>query len=348
MQVFHLSHIDLDGYGSQFVAKHFFENISFFNANYGTEIQARLEKILSLIQAQDKEEEILLLITDLNLSLNESSFLQECVKELKLNGYKIEIMLLDHHISGSESAQKFSWYHLDIHQSACKITFDTLSKRFSPRSDVAWLHDFSRMVDSIDTWKTNGYGFEFGKVAMGMIAQLKDPNRIMFEEENRNIKFFMLDKIQNYLYEKEAEVKFDNHLFMLKKLAFGGDPQKQTMGNICAEFLVSLMEKKKDEMSVFYQNKKGLLTCALGNVSIIGNQFLTQNPDFSFMIDVNMRGNVSLRANDQMDVSLLARELFSGGGHKNASGGRIDRFKESFFYAPIKRQIQDILQEEAR
>ncbi|RDU61436.1 phosphoesterase, partial [Helicobacter sp. MIT 14-3879] len=35
MKVFHLSHIDLDGYGCQLVSREFFQDIVFYNANYG-------------------------------------------------------------------------------------------------------------------------------------------------------------------------------------------------------------------------------------------------------------------------------------------------------------------------
>ncbi|MCQ2646819.1 3',5'-cyclic-nucleotide phosphodiesterase, partial [Helicobacter pylori] len=37
MQVYHLSHIDLDGYACQLVSKQFFKNIQCYNANYGRE-----------------------------------------------------------------------------------------------------------------------------------------------------------------------------------------------------------------------------------------------------------------------------------------------------------------------
>lgn len=347
MKVFHLSHIDLDGYGAQFIAKHFFSDIDFFNANYGKEISVRLEEILGAIKTQDKQKNILFLITDLNLSLSESGFLQDQITELKMQGFKITLMLLDHHISGSESAEKFHWYFLDTSRSACKITFDTLIQHY-PLLDPSlsqWLEDFSNMVNSVDIWKNDGYQFEFGKVAMGMIASLKDPNRVMFEEENRGIKFFMLDQIKHYLYRQNAEVQFDNDLFRLKKLAFGGNPDIQTMDNIFSCYIVKLLEQKKDSMSILYQGYKGILTYTLGNVSVVGNQFLIQNPDFSFFLDVNMRGNVSLRANNGIDVSLMASKLFGGGGHKNASGGKIDGFKESFFYPHIKEQINQILEQ---
>lgn len=347
MKVLHLSHIDLDGYGAQYVAKHFFEDITFFNANYGKEISIRLEEMITRIKSQNKQEKFLFLITDLNLSLAESAFLQEQITELKLQGFEITLMLLDHHISGSESAQKFHWYFLDSTRSACKITFDTLSEHYKllDPTQAQWLSDFSNMVDSVDTWKSEGYMFEFGKVAMGMIASLKDPNRVMFEEENQRIKFFMLDQVKHYLYENNAQVKFDNDLFRLKKLAFDGNPDTQTMDNIFSSYIVNLLESKKEELTIYYEGHKGLLSYTLGNVSVVGNQFLIQNPDFAFFLDVNMRGNVSLRANNGIDVSLMASKLFNGGGHKNASGGKIDGFKESFFYHQIKHQIEQILEQ---
>lgn len=33
---------------------------------------------------------------------------------------------------------------------------------------------------------------------------------------------------------------------------------------------------------------------------------------------------------------------FNGGGHRNASGGKIDGFKESFNYKDIKEQVEEI------
>ncbi|WP_027327387.1 DHH family phosphoesterase [Helicobacter pametensis] len=347
MKVFHLSHIDLDGYGAQFVAKHFFEDIVFFNANYGKEILIRLKEMISLIKQESKDKHLLFLVTDLNLSLSEAEFLQEQITELKMQGFELTLMLLDHHISGIESAQKFHWYFLDSTRSACKITFETLIERYTllDPTQRQWLSDFSNMVNSVDIWKMDGFCFEFGKVAMGMIASLKDPNRVMFEDENRLIKFFMLSQIKDYLHLEDGDVKFDNDLFRLKKLAFNGDPQKQTMDNIFSHYIVHLLENQKDKLSIFYQGHKGILTYTLGNVSVVGNQFLTRNPDFSFFLDVNARGNVSLRANNKLDVSLMASKLFGGGGHKNASGGRIDGFKENFFYTHIKCQIEQILEQ---
>jgi oligoribonuclease NrnB/cAMP/cGMP phosphodiesterase (DHH superfamily) len=50
-----------------------------------------------------------------------------------------------------------------------------------------------------------------------------------------------------------------------------------------------------------------------------------------------------MRANNKADVSTIAKKLFNGGGHANASGGRFDDFKDSFIYDEIKEQVQDVM-----
>lgn len=60
MQVYHLSHTDLDGYGCQFIAKEFFKNITFYNANYGREVLVRINAILDTITHSSQNLSILL------------------------------------------------------------------------------------------------------------------------------------------------------------------------------------------------------------------------------------------------------------------------------------------------
>ena len=40
--VFHLSHIDLDGYGCQYLTTKVFDNIKCYNANYGPEVTQKI------------------------------------------------------------------------------------------------------------------------------------------------------------------------------------------------------------------------------------------------------------------------------------------------------------------
>ena len=52
---------------------------------------------------------------------------------------------------------------------------------------------------------------------------------------------------------------------------------------------------------------------------------------------------MSMRANNKVDVSLIAKEWAGGGGHPNASGGRISGFKEQYRYDRVKEQIERLI-----
>ncbi|PAF43944.1 3',5'-cyclic-nucleotide phosphodiesterase [Helicobacter sp. 11S02596-1] len=357
MQVHHLSHIDLDGYGCQLVSKHFFKNIRFYNANYGKEVLARLNAILNAIEHSPEArleskfhcktpEKYLILITDLNLSPAESRYLQERVDTMRLGGKDIQISLLDHHISGEESAKLFHWYYLDIHRCGTKITYETLLEIYPliSQADKDWLSPMVEMINSVDIWKENGFGFEFGKVAMSMIATSNELNRFMFDVEHRDYKLDLLKRAKDYLSKEKGEILFDNDVFRLKKIALGGDPDLATMDNIASNAQVNLLSNKKEQCSLICGDKKGFLSYSMGGISVLANLFLSKNPEFDFYMDVNPRGNVSLRANGKCDVSAMSKEFFNGGGHKNASGGKIEGFKESFLYEDIKHQVEQIFQ----
>ncbi|PAF48631.1 phosphoesterase [Helicobacter sp. 12S02232-10] len=357
MQVHHLSHIDLDGYGCQLISRHFFQNIYFYNANYGKEVLARINAILNNInhslesRLEDKfhfktHNKFLILITDLNLSSSESRYLQERVDEMRLNGKDIQITLLDHHISGEESAKIYHWYYLDINRCATKITYETLQQNYPllKPQDKDWLTPMVEMINSVDIWKENGFGFEFGKVAMSMISNSNELNRFMFDTEHRDYKLQLLKQAKNYLQQENGEILFDNEIFRLKKIALGGNPDTSTMDNIASNAQVKLLSAKKDQCTLDCGDKKGFLSYSMGGISVLANLFLNQNPEFDFYIDVNPRGNVSMRSNGKCDVSAMSKEFFNGGGHKNASGGKIEGFKESFLYEDIKSQIEQIFQ----
>lgn len=352
MKVFHLSHTDLDGYTCQFIAREFFEDITFFNANYGKEVGVRLDMIIESITSDPayklstkfhshKLDSFLVLITDLNLTLSESTSLQQRIETLKSQGYEIEIMLLDHHISGQECANKYAWYFLDSTRCATKITWERLLELYPLKNPASkpWLSNLVEMTNSVDIWLEDGYNFEFGKVAMGMISASNELNRFMFESEHRFYKFRLIESMRDFLDRANGAVEFDNALFCLKKQILGGDPQTQTMDSITSQAQVNLLQHKKQECSVHFQGKLGFLSYSMGGISVLANLFLRANPEYDFYIDVNSKGNVSLRANGKCDVSALSKEHFNGGGHKNAAGGKIEGFKESFCYADIKKQV---------
>ncbi|MDX1296282.1 MAG: phosphoesterase, partial [Sulfurimonadaceae bacterium] len=103
--IYHLSHIDLDGYSCQLVMRHTPYIIHSYNANYGAEVVERLEEIIEALQ--NSNEDAIVLITDLNLTANEAKWLDAEVQRLNDRGRNIEINLLDHHGSGKESADRY-------------------------------------------------------------------------------------------------------------------------------------------------------------------------------------------------------------------------------------------------
>lgn len=354
MQVHHLSHIDLDGYGAQFVAKHCFSEIYFYNANYGREVGFRLGEILEAIKAS-KQSDFLILITDLNLTLEEAKMLQGEVNALNAANKGVKLRLLDHHITGQDCADSFSWYFLDSSICASKITLQTLRRDFCLK-DSPFLEPFIEMINSADTWSEGGFGFDFGKVAMGMIAQSKEFSRLMFDDFDRAFKFNMLDEARKILLSGEdsraperpnvaPNVALDNEIFFIKKRLLGGDKNTQTMEEILSNKQVELLGKNKADYAICCNGKKGLLTYGVGGISVVANQFLKTHSDFDFFLDLSPRGGVSLRSNGACDVSEIAKDYFKGGGHKNASGGRFERFRETFSYADAREQVLDLFEE---
>lgn len=357
--VHHLSHIDLDGYGAQFVAREFFKNITFYNANYGREVEVRLRDILQRIKIS-KDTNFLVLITDLNLTLNEAKFLQDEVNLLNAQGKKTNLLLLDHHITGKDCAQIYGWYHLDTNICASKITLQFLDENIASlcvkssesceiKSNLnkrESLQKFIDMIDSADTWKDNGFGFEFGKVALGMIAQSKEFSRYMFDEFDRNLKFKMLEMAKEYLLDSNnnlremGNVELDNNIFLQKKALLGGDKRTQTMEQILSNRQANILRENKEKYTIFLNGKRGILTYGIGNISILANLFLTQNSEFDFFLDIGIGGTVSFRANGNCDVSAIAKEYFNGGGHKNAAGGKIEDFKGTFLYDEARAQLE--------
>ena len=58
MKIIHLSHTDLDGYGCQYVSRFFLSKryeMSFYNSNYGKEIEEKFDMILAEIDSSNEK-----------------------------------------------------------------------------------------------------------------------------------------------------------------------------------------------------------------------------------------------------------------------------------------------------
>jgi oligoribonuclease NrnB/cAMP/cGMP phosphodiesterase (DHH superfamily) len=345
MKLFHISHTDLDGYGCQFTTQIIFPHAIYYNSNYGIEVKMNLKDALDKIASLDKEEEIFLLITDLNLTPEESKGLDRNISNLKNSGFNIKLQLLDHHGSGQKSADKYDWYFLDTSRSATKITYDYFCANFDNFKESC-PENFENMINAInavDIWLDEHELFEFGKVCMSMISKSYEINNILFNAQSRNYKFYLLKQTLNFVNEEDGHIKLDENVYKIKKEFLKLDNKDDTIDNLSSTYLVKSLDNKKEELTIYYEDKKGLLTYNLGGISIPANAFLKANPDYDFFIDINRRGRAGFRANNNLDVSILAQKLAGGGGHPNASGAAFKDFKETVLYSDVKRYIQNKL-----
>ncbi len=340
-KVHHLSHIDLDGYSCQLVMQHTPYTLEFYNANYGAEVKDQLELILERIDTNE-EKEALILISDLNLSVDEAKWIDKEVAKRNEAGKSIELLLLDHHGSGEDCATRFEWYYLDTSRCATKIVYDYAKEHFELQ-EPEWMKKFVDIVNAVDLWKQEQKeNFEFGKVLMRLINEAKELNRVMFAKEDNEYKLTLLQDSVRFIGKQNGHIELDENIYFMKKAFFMRD-HNDTLDNLSTEYIVELLGRHRDEMTIYYKGYKGFLSYGVGNTSIIGNGFLTKYPDYDFIVDVSFRGTMSLRANNQVSVAQISKEWAGGGGHPNAAGGRIQGFKEQFRYDKVKKQIESII-----
>lgn len=335
MKIAHLSHTDLDGYACQFISNFYLKGVKFYNSNYGKEIDEKFNQILEFIG----DDEAVVLITDLNLTLSQCKIYDDLIKDKQ-----IKLILLDHHQSGSECAAKFSWYFLDSSRCATKIVYDFFSSIYGEDKKIS---SFADIVNAVDIWLKDDANFELGKVCMNTISAAKEINKVMFENEHIKYLFYLMSKFSEYAGANNAHIALDNAIHDIKKSFFKFD-KDDTLSNLISAYLVSLLSAQKDEFTIFYGDFKGILTHNIGSTSVIGNDFLLANPEFDFFIDVTSKKTLSFRANGKIDVSQMAKNLVGGGGHINASGGFFTSFKDGFNYTAIKAQIVELIDKKTK
>ena len=344
MKFFHISHTDLDGYGCQLISKKIFPNGTYYNANYGAEVKTSIDSVLREL-IPFKDEEIFFLISDLNLNLDESKSLNKNVNKLNNEGFNIKLQLLDHHATGKPSSLKYDWYFLDVTRSATKIVFDYFCENYEEFDSLCdeSFKLFIEAIDDVDIWHENDPYFEFGKVIMRLISHSFEINATLFPNENREYRHQLLYKAMPYLHKKDGHILLDDDIQNLKKQYLMLDGINDTIDNLMSKHLVHLLENRKDDLTIYYNGHKGLLTFTLLNISIPANTFLKANPDYDFFVNLGRRGSTGFRATGKIDVSQLAAKLNGGGGHPNASGGSFNDFKETTNYAKVKEYFENKL-----
>ena len=187
-----ISHTDLDGYTSQYLANLLAEERVKkaglrigakypINLDY-SEIQNFVNDELPQILKYAIEEckHIHIYITDLNLGVDlcqdVNDMLGGTLFELSDNGYDGKLFLYDHHITGQESAKKFRWYYLDSSRSTSKIVYDLLideTESVDPDYHYANLTNLVSLVNAADIFKVNEtINFGAGRALTRLMAEV--------------------------------------------------------------------------------------------------------------------------------------------------------------------------------
>lgn len=232
--IYHLSHIDLDGYSCQLVMRYTPYKIFNYNANYGAEVKQKLELILENINKSNSSATIL--ITDLNLTFDESRWLNNEVKMMNENKKDITLTLLDHHGSGEDSANKYEWYFLDTSRCATKITYDYALEHFE-LDEPTWMNKFVNVVNAVDLWKQDEVeNFEYGKVCMRLVTETRELNKVMFADVDNNYKISLLLEATKYINEENAPIVLDEKIHLIKKEFFRED-KNDTLDNLATKYM---------------------------------------------------------------------------------------------------------------
>ncbi|MFB5674456.1 DHH family phosphoesterase [Paenibacillus terreus] len=283
------THNDLDGVGCGIVAKYAFGTDIDVRYNSVGGISQQVERYLD--RAEEKENNDVLLITDLSVSEEVEERLQKYAAQ---GG---QVRLIDHHKTALHY-NTYPWASVHVEHrdgrpaSATSLLYDFLirQKLVEP---VQALDDFVELVRLYDTWEweTEGkqqakrlndlfYMISIDEFEEKMLGRLHAGGPFAFDEFEEKLLNLEEDKIERYIRRKNRE---------LVQIFIG----KECVGVVHAES---------------YHSE---LASALGK----------ENPHLDYIAILNMGGRkMSLRTiHDDIDVSEIAGR-YGGGGHAKASG----------------------------
>ena len=340
--IFSLSHIDLDGYASQFLLKENLETkIHYYNSNYGNEI----DKVLSNMFKKMKyiKEKKLLIITDLNLTTS------QCLSLDNLRNDNFEIILIDHHITGKSSSEKFEWYFLNPNYCSTYLVNQFLKENNLITKENQYFYDkFSSFVNSTDLYIENDIDFNKANYLSDIVFNDKIVNNID-TVLNFKYKMYMIRSLsKQFIIENKTLSDVENYIYKTKEKFILNTLETDSLNDFLKSINPNNIENIQSDISsshkltyLFYKHcdtskysiiKNGrnlnyILYFNIGSSSYqkISNWYLNDNENIDFAIHINYGGTLSFRTKkDNIDLAILSSKLFNGGGHQKASGGRLD------------------------
>lgn len=328
--IYHLSHIDLDGYGCQYMSEQAFGkgNVKFFNSNYGKEIELKLEKILKLIAKRPNEQHTIL-ITDLNLTDEVSDDLSAKIDEI----HNVELLLIDHHGTGKNSAEKHDWYHLDTTKCATKLTFEYFEDKLKTKNNYDLIKDISDYVNVTDMWLSDHPDFKKANLLSDLIfSAMRFPR--MLEEHNAYLRLSLIENTVKEIKKGNTIRDIESQIISIKEKFLKGRIKEDVF--LCQEtqlehkfyrYMYELLIKKEIP-TIKIGESTGKVFHDIGSSAFqqISHMYNTEIGDVDFVVHVNDKGSLSFRSigdDPKNKVDVIAERYFGGGGHPNAAGAKL-------------------------
>ncbi len=321
--LYHISHTDLDGYGAQFMLKAAGIKTQCFNSDY-RDIPAVVDRVVEEILAKGEPAGILL--TDLNLTLDQADQIDKRVKKLKV---PTTLQLLDHHATGADVAAKYDWYYLDTERCATKLAYESVAARMpeARQAQYALRADF---VDMGDRWLKDEPLFRKSLYLLGLVMQ-DDHLAPPLSDLKRAYRFHIIESFFAAHERGDNLEVIERSLYDIRKQFLEGRIDKADMNNpelpLNDKFHL-LSAAVLDETTVPMVMIDGVKTGIFYNWphdvwrGVIMDMMETRQV-MDMAIGVRGNGKLSLRANPGVDAGAISAKYFRGGGHPGAAGGEL-------------------------
>ncbi len=331
VQLYHLSHNDLDGYGAQFITHQLMPGATFANTNYGAEILTQMRGLRAQFDRAGDARPALFLVTDVNLTLDTArdieALLADCADVAGL-------LLLDHHAKGAHTAAQFEWYHLDPEHCATALTWQAFAALADPRQAES-LALFARHVQAHDLWLEADPCFNAANWLAEAVLNLRDYVPEALPDLARVFRFHLLECATARLQAGDVAYDLDRRMFNFREAflieqnlsqAVRGDAtlaQRQKYYHLVGEYLQVHWHREVQTFNL--EGLRGGLLYAYpkGLFQTVSNWLLTRTPELDFFVNITPMGFLSMRSREA-DVAVLAKRFFGGNGHPRAAGGNLN------------------------
>ena len=361
--LFHLSHNDLDGYGAQYMTRAAGFRAHYYNADY-RDVPATLERIFEDMARLGEPSQ--LLITDLNLTVEQADMVERRIQGMGGSGTadtsskparngllsadlaaqikqsisaespKSEVMLLDHHATGEDAAEKHAWYHLDTSRCASRLAFEAIAPYLDEQARALYAAraDF---IDVGDRWLKQDARFHRSIFLIGLLMeddQLAPPLNAL----KREYRFHLMESFFRRMEEGASLEELERAVYDFRKDFLKGrvddgvyldheTPLKDKFHKLSAialpEGSIPMLRIDGYRAGIFFNWPHDVFRGVV--MELMENQ-----GKMDMAIRVGGNGRMSLRSNNGVDVGIISGRYFEGGGHPGAAGGvlRDNRLKD--------------------